>query len=70
MAMERTNEYRAKCSAHARLALKYPDFLAVIDRLRELGVEFPARYRGDRETEGMDDREYELDLYYLLSKYE
>lgn len=67
---ERTNEYRAKCTAHARLALRYKDFFAVIDRLRELGVEYPARLKGDAENEGMTDREYELELYYLLSKYE
>jgi hypothetical protein len=67
---ERTNEQRAKCTAHARLALKYRDHLEVQRRLDELGVWYPARYKGDAETAGMTDREYELDLYYLLSKYE
>jgi hypothetical protein len=68
--MERTNEYRAKCVACARLALKYGDFFEVMDRLNELGVPYPALYKGDAETKGMTSKEYELDLYYLLSKYE
>jgi hypothetical protein len=70
MYKERTNEQRAKNAAHARLALKYRDHLEVMQRLNEFGVGYPARYKGDRETEGMTDQEYELELYYLLSKYE
>jgi hypothetical protein len=68
--MERTSERRAKNAAHARLALRYPDVEYVKRRLEELGIPYPGFFRGNKEVEGMDYREYELELYNILGKYE
>jgi hypothetical protein len=69
MYQERTNGQRAKNIAHARLALKYPDVEDVKRRLEELGVtDYPIRFTGGGAR--IEENEYELNLYYILSKYE